>query len=67
MLSVNSFGETIWIGPVKIVQILPHKVRVKFDNNQTRWIKQLKRLRPLEDFFLTGGGVCSRKCNGPQQ
>ena len=24
MLSVNSFGETKWIGPVKIVQILLH-------------------------------------------
>ena len=46
MLSVTSFDETKWIGPVKIVQTLPHKIRVKFDNAEVRWIKDMKSLCP---------------------
>ena len=56
MLSEKSFGETKWTGPVKIVQIMSHKIRVQFSDGKVRWIKNLQRLRPLEDFSKQGEG-----------
>ena len=56
MISVTSFDDTKWTGLVKIVQILPHKLCVRFENGQVRWIKDLIRLRPLEDFLKQGEG-----------
>ena len=41
MLEEKSFGEVKLIGAVQIVQILPHKVKDRLTNGQTRWIKQL--------------------------
>ena len=50
MLPETSIGQTKWIGPVKIVQILPHKLKIQFNNEKTRRIKQLTRLQPLDEF-----------------
>ena len=56
MFSETSFGQTSW-SPVKIVRILPHKIRVLFSDGKTeRWIKDLTRLRPLTDFIEEGEG-----------
>ena len=62
-ISVTSFGETKWTGPVKIILVLPHKLPVKFNNGQVRWIKDLKRLRPLEDFLEQGLGYVLKSAN----
>ena len=66
MLSETSFGETKWIGPMKIVQILPHKIRVQFNNGEVRWIKNIKMLRPLEDFLKQGEGYVLKSANSDE-
>ena len=73
MLSVNSGRETKWIGPARIVIWQPHRLQVKFDNNHdpTRWIQNLRRLRPLTDFLKQGEGyvlknVTSETQNSPR-
>jgi hypothetical protein len=34
----KSFGVTSWKGPVRIIQVRPHKVQVDLGNGKTRWL-----------------------------
>ena len=56
MLSENSFGQTYFMGPVRITQTLPHKICIQFSSGKTRIIRQVKRLHPMDKFCKEGEG-----------
>ena len=58
MLLETSYGHSYFTGPVRIVQILPHKICIQFSNGKKRLIScnDIKPLHPMDEFRKEGEG-----------
>jgi hypothetical protein len=60
----KSFGVTSWKGPVRIIQVRPHKVQVDLGKGKTRWLVN-QRVAPSNG-ILQKGEVAMAPTSDPQ-